>query len=346
MPAYFTNPDGSIRPFTSDEIAAIGIESYGIRQGEHPTHSREVDASTIETQYLINGDPFGSDANFERFVAYMLGASTTYIDTGTGRMQISRLMPQTWPGKPQFAAVKIPRAIGHKFLNDDVTSETYPIPTYDKRKVTVIYQHMPFALIDDTHTTAEYLRYTQTMPAQHEVSYLNLPGGVMRFFKNGGGGPSDKPIPYSVGFPVPMSTITRKWIRVPFEAWGDQSTAALYGRVYGNYETGEKPYTGTVNNATFLNYPPGYMLYLGVEEELQLDPLGDSLCWNLSHKWLISHLAPHTWKYYFSVVAADAGNNGWYFTAKDGSGFFTTATLPDDTALFNARDHSDLFDLF
>lgn len=342
--AYFLNGDGSIRAFTTSEIDAIEIETLGIEDGSSPTHTRRVNESTSRYEFLIKADMM------ERFLAYYLGAAKRYTPDGGGADKISRLLPQTVPGKPQFAFVALENATGHKFEvdepRDDTARETIE-PTYERRRCTLIAQHVPFAMRAD-NAGAESLRYVQTLPSQGQTDYLNLPGGVMKYYKSGGGGPTNKSIPYSIGFPEPKSIVKRKWIRVPYNCWGPGTE--LYARVYGNQEEGTAPYVGSINSVVMfpdadsgIGINPGYLMFLGVEEEIQLDPLGDGLAWDLTLTWQQTHLAPHTWKYYYSTAAADAANNGWYFTAKANATYYPTATLPDNTALHNARDHRLLF---
>jgi hypothetical protein len=288
MAAFFLNPNGSIRDFTPAEIAAMRIRTRGIRDGSSPRHTRDPNGSTVQMKFLV-------DANYlERFAVYMLGASVKYTD-GFGQ-HISRLMPQTFPGKPQMVAVKIDEATGFQFQQDDTTSKTYPVPTFRDADTTITFQHLPFFLATDAQIAAggnERDRYVQVLPSQHDVSYLNLPGGIMRYIRQSGTAiPHGAPIPFNLGIPIPESTIRRKWFRVPYNLWGENTI--LFGRVFGNLELGTKPYVGTINTVELFGYPPGYLLYLGIEESLELDPLGDDLAWDLTHKWLVKHLAPHT----------------------------------------------------
>lgn len=338
--AYFTNANGSFRDFTQPEIDEMGIETTDIRQGGFPTHTRSAKGATYKATYFCNYD------YFERFVVYMLGASRQFTDGGLRR--ISRLLPKTVPGKDRVAFVDITSAHGHKFEEDDETTGDVKVPTYERMKVELVAQQMPFDLKSDgvVHAAShwERERYVQTLPSQNEVSYLNLPGGVMRYVTSGGASLVDgKQLPYSIGFPIPTSTVVRKWHRVPFDSWGEGTI--LFGRVFGNLELGTKPYVGTVNTVELFGYPPGYLLFLGFEEELDFDPLGDDMAWNLTGRWLVKHLAPHNWFYFFSAIAAEASLNGWYLAVKDGASWSATVSLPDDTALHNARDHRDLLEV-
>jgi hypothetical protein len=338
MPAYFENANGSIREFTEDEIAAMEIETLGVRDGSHPTHTRDVNASTVEAEYLVKF------SKFEEFFAFMLGAQKLYTD---GVQKISRLPPQRWPRTygsedDSFVAVKIPRATGHKIFGDNVLETNFPIPEYTHMRVSVLFQHCPFDIETDADTTVETQRYVQTLPSQHETSYLTLPCGVMQYKTAGGGAPHGNQIPYNIGFPIPQSTISRKWIRLPFGAWGPGTT--LFNRVNGDQVAGTKPYVGSVNLTAFMGYPAGHLLYLGLEEELQLDPLGEDFSWNLTHKWLVKYYAPHTWFYFHPIAAADAALAGWYYAAKTGAAHrATVATMLDDESLFHAREHANLF---
>jgi hypothetical protein len=338
MPAYETNANGSIRAFTAEEIAEIDIKTLGVRDGSHPTERREVNASTVEAEYDI--EPLMLD----RFCMFMLGYQLVYEDSGTD--YISRLPPQTWPRTDladgeAFAAVKLTHVNGHKILNDNTLDREFPIPEYKRTTVGVLFQHVPFAVKADDDTLDETERYVQTLPSQHEVSYLTLPGGVMQYRTAGAASPDGKQIPFNIGFPIPQSTISRRWIRLPYDAWGPGTV--LFDRVNGDQATGEKSYVGSVNVNAFLGYPAGHLLYLGPEEELQLDPTGAGYSWNLTHKWLAKYQAPHTWFYHHPTAAADAAEAGWYYASKAGSPHRTVATMLDDESLFHARAHEDLF---
>ena len=337
MPAYFTNANGSIREFTEGEIAAMEIETLGVRDGSHPTHTRDVNSSTVEAEYLIKS------TKFEEFCAFMLGAQKLYTD---GVVKLSRLPPQRWPrtygsDDDSFVAVKVPRATGHQITGDDVLTGDFPVPEYNRMRVSVLFQHCPFDVEADADVTVETQRYVQTLPSQHNTNYISLPAGVMKYQKSGGGGPTGQQVPYGIGFPVPESIISRKWIRLPFAAWGPGTT--LFNRVHGDTAAGTKPYVGTINRTAFLGYPAGHLLYLGPEEELQLDPLGDAFCWNLTHKWLVKYYAPHTWFYYHPTAAAYAADAGWYYCAKVGQTFESVADMDDGDSLFDAKEHADLF---
>ncbi len=333
------NPDLSIRAFTESEIDAMGIESRGIRDGSSPTHVRAVNASSVEYTFFCLSD------EFEAFVCYMLGAVVMFSDSGNNR--ISRLLPQRPPDLDEFAFVRVQSAKGHQFVQDDDDFINYPSPTYTKMEVVLVAEHVPFELQTDAEAgLVETGRYLQTLPSQADVQYLQLPGGTMRYIRTDGvseGNPRPHliPIPYGIGIPEVTAIITRKWIRIPFDAWKPGSQ--LHERVYGNAEGGIPPYAATVNKTVILEYPIGTMLFMGVEEELVRDPLGTGFVWNLTVKWLWKDQGHNRFRYQETDKNA-AATSGYYFaSAPPNSTYYTAATLPDGIAMFNARDHNNLF---
>lgn len=330
--AFFRNANGQIRDFTQAEIDEIEIETFDIEDGGFPTHTASPSQGvTTKATYFCKYEMY------DRFKAYYLGAAGTWDDAGS--LKITRMLPQRWPDKPRIAFVSVDSANGHKFLADE--SEALKVPTYERMKVVLTLQSMPYDFLSDADTTSEKDRYVQVMPSTAEISYLNLPGGSMVYKPEAGGVPDDVPIPYGIGFPVATLNISRKWHRVPWDCWGEGSP--LHQRVYGNIQAGTKGWVGTCNVDELFGYPAGYLLYIGTEEEIDYDPLGDDLCWNLTHKWIARVASPHNWLYFWSSKAADASKNGWYLAVKKGASYSTIELLPDETGLFNTRQHNLLF---
>ncbi|MCE9566544.1 MAG: hypothetical protein K8U57_31355 [Planctomycetes bacterium] len=339
--AYNVNDAGQIIPFTPTEVAQMELQTYDIRQGGFPTHTRDSNGCTLKATYFCRYE------YLERAICYMLGAAKSWDDSGD--LKISRLIPQTWPGKPQIAAIRLDSATGHQFTQDNDAPDELLTPEYNYAKLAFTFQQLPYSLLEDDVTTDQIETYVQVMPSTSDISYLGLPGGTMAYNVEGGvwgpppvgAIPFSKPIPYPLGFPVPTLTISRKWHRVPLDCWGPGTP--LFQRVYGDVPTGKKPFAGTVNAETFLGFEPGYLLFLGTEEELEYDPLGDVLSWTLTHRWQAKTLAPHLWLYFFSSVASEAGSQGWYLATKRGADWSEISLLPDETGLFNVRQHALLF---
>lgn len=326
------NADGSIRPFTAEEIAAIGIETADVRDGSHPTWNRGTNATSVRRAFWYNGDMI------EDFAAYMLGGAVTYTSSAIGRVAISRLMPQTFPRKPKVAALAIEDARGARSAGKDNADG---VPTYKKGHAVVRYEHVPFRLLQDSLGAFEEFRYVQRLPSTTEVSYLTLPGSMLQFTNQAGvGRPKGIPVPYNIGRAESQSLLKYRWTRVPFGGWGGGS--ALYARVYGDIENGVPPYVGTINNQSLFEHVDGSLLYLGVEEELLTDPLGNDLCWDLTHVWL-KKPQNHTWLYFNDPGQVPFLPAPGYYQATTDGVFYATPFLPDQKALFNARDHSKLF---
>lgn len=335
------NADGSLREFTQEEIDEMEIQTADVRDGTHPTQSRGPLSTAARRPFFFKWE------FLERFVAYTLGGAVLWADEASATItKLSRLKPQTYPGHDQWAAVEIESITGARGAGVD---DEDGVPAYPRGKAVVRYEHVFYTLKTDAETTVETERYVHTMPSTTDVSYLNLPGGVMTYLRQDGTA-EDTPrphlvqIPYSVGFPEPQSVLALKWWRVPRGAWGDPS-ALLYQRVYGDIEAGTKPYIGSLNKTPFLNRPAGHLMFLGVEEELVTDPVGgegDALCWNLTLKWLAKSIN-HNYRYFWECDPTLLfPENGWYLAGR-GNAWFATADTPDDRALFHVREHANLF---
>jgi hypothetical protein len=328
-----TNDDGSLREFTAEEVEALGIESRGVRDGSHPTHVRAVNSNTVQVKWLCDFDMF------EDAVAYWLGGAVRYVNF-SGDYKVSRVSPQSPPGLPNFAYTKIESATGHQFLEDDEDGN----PTYSKMDVTLTAEHVPFDLLPDEDTSNETFRYFQVLPSQPSADYLTLPGGVCHYLTEAGGAgrPNQVAIPYNVGLTQPKSIIRRKWWRVPYDVYKPGHT--LYKRIWGDPANDERPWVGTVNANALFNYPRWTLLFLGVEEELDRDQLGDRLSWNLTYSWQYDPNC-HLKKYYYDM---DSGaNNGYYFVAGRGGTTWVDqngiVAIDDDYTLFPERDQVFLF---
>ena len=332
--------DGNVIPFTPEQIAGMGIEIIGIKDGASPVHVRALNSSTIRVMYRCLAPAFDNGD----FLAYMLGGATY-----PASQFLSRLLPQTYPLLPEFACTKLEDAHpypiskfgGEQFLGK---SPLGAIPAYAKMTCEFTFEHVPFALLPDDLTSSERFRYTQTLPSTTEANYLTLPGSVLRYLGPDGtpAPPQRTSIPYSLGFPIVSQIVRRRWIRVPFLAW--QPGSPLSNRVLGSPADGIRAYIGTVNDRNFMGYDRWTLLYLGLDEELDRDPIGQDYCWNLTHKWAFDP-QQHLRKYWFNPDPNNIGTgNGYYFVGT--SQFYqadSIASLPDDTTYLCERNHENLF---
>jgi len=347
------NPNGSIRPFSQAEIDAMAILSRGVKDGSHPTHSRQIGSTTVRRTFFCAG-PY-----LESFIAYMLGGATTYTDPteNPSVMRISRLLPQAYPGKPQVVATQIVSARGARAQGIDGAG-TPPLPLYPAWEVEVLYEMVPFDLRTDAQIISQDLvegsRYVQQLPSTVESKYLNLPGGSCIYRVSGGGAPNGKPVPYSIGIIEPTQIIKYRWNRVPYTAY--LPGTPLYKRIYGDPESNELPFIGTINKTKFLGRPPGSMKLLGVEEDLVFDQLAGyandpnkGLVWNLTYDFeYTARTLGWNSLYYMETTASGNAAAGYYNTVRVANPpvpYYPPGENPDGVSYWNCREFAYLFNV-
>ena len=327
--------NGSLLPFTNDQVSAMGIETANVEDGTHPVFTKEVNQTTMQAEYFVWSN------QLDNFWCFMLGGAVKYFDPDTSSYQLSRLLPQQLEYEgvdyQNFAAVKIDGTTGHQFLEDDNSSNRYPIPNYTKTRVRVLFQEVPFNLLNDEETTSETQRYFQQLPTNSQVDYLSLTGGVGKYVNYPGGGaglPSRAQVTYGPGFPTSLSTLTQKWIRLPYDCWGVGSD--LYTTIFGDPSVpGGNGLIGTVNQFDFLGYASSTLLWLAPEEELVIDQASATttgstpqLAWNLTYKWLFKPQG-HNYQYWFPAGGPVGNGANWYQVTVDGLNTY----YPDDSAI-------------
>ena len=166
LPVPPTNSDGSLREYTGAEITSMGIQALGVRDGSHPTHRRRPDNCQIQREFFCAFDAL------EAFICYLLGTTVTYTSAITGKLELSRLLPQTYPGLPQIAAVAIDEATGHQLATPYLDANG--VPVYTKWRVKVTYQNVPYQLVDDADIDFEYKRYVIELPSIAQPESVTL----------------------------------------------------------------------------------------------------------------------------------------------------------------------------
>lgn len=354
MPWPYINADGSLRPFTVDEVKALGLYTTEVEQGDHPTYELDSQGCSVRRMWFCDW------LQRDNAMAYLLGASKVY---GTApNISLSRVMPQSFPGSgwEQYAALALESVKGARSAGKDDSSY---LPAYKSAKLNVRHEQVFFGLYPDGEVP-EYNRYVEQLPSTVETSYLSVPGSMMKYFRAGVlDPPNGVLIPYNVGRPEVLTRISYKWWRVPYEAWRPGSP--LYLRVHGDPSnltitpvTGDTtgfgkrvgfPYIGCVSSAEMLGYPSGCALFEGVEEEIVPDPVRGFLCWNLTFKFLVKNTASaenidggHNYIYY-GGQAGDSRYAGYYFAAKDK--FYYNGQIPDGVTLFCERNLLNLWNV-
>lgn len=377
MPWPNISANGTLSPFTTAQRSALRLQTADIREGDHPTFELDSQGCSVRRMWFCDW------AQRDNAIAYLLGASSV-VRSGAAAADppesLSRIMPQAFPdaGYSQYVAMAVESCKGARSAG---INDVLGVPAYDSAKLIVRYEQVFFGLGTDAEyggsaSPTEYNRYTERLPSTSTTSYLGIPGSMMVYRTESGaspGGASPVTIPYNVGKPETLTNIAFKWRRIPKSAWG--TGTPLYKRVYGDpgnttvyvppgvpappagygWVVGS-PYIGTVNRTEFLGYPPGQLLFDGVDEEVVPDPVSGEHCWNLTLKWIVKACqggppnAPeqyggHNYLYYGgkggNVSIAD--NNPGYYLATRAGFWVYPGHIFDGACMFNERDHSNLF---
>jgi hypothetical protein len=342
--------DGQCIPFTAGEITDMEITTPGVRDGSHPTETREAGTNTTKRTFFCKWE--------ERynFVELVIGNVSLWDDAGT--IRLSRLLPDDTYGRhpehTQIVATKIESITGFKYTG---ALDGLGMPLYEKAKVDVFFEHVPYDLLADAEVVSdEWERYTVIPGLQEEQSeadYITMPGGGLNYIREADSGTSPGtiphlyPIPFNVGFVTPTQTRTFRWVRLPDEAWGNPASP-LYQRVFVG-DGDERPFLGTVSKEEFFGYPMGTLMFDHVKERRYRSPLGSGYWWDLD---IVFRYKPQGWNWfrYFDPARNADGTplnptaNGIYFVAK-GRVHYYSDTLPDNTALYDARDPNLLWDV-
>lgn len=339
-----TNADGSLRAFTPAEISLMDLETVDVRNGAHPTETREVDQNTMRRAYFCDW------AQRYNAVKLICGDQSYYFG-GDGFWHISRIAPDaTWGQHPYalfFVATKIEKMSGHGRPSGE---DQYGLPTYPKCRLDVLLTTVPYnpTPIDAdiiANGRNEFARYTWTSGDEAGGDSVTGRGGQLKFFRDpatGAGVPNLVPIPYSFNVIRPYSEFSYKWERVPYEA-------AVLGT---SLRTKLDTWAGMINSAEFPSvggapgFPAGTILYLGASKKLQRPQTFFGAIakgywmWSIELKFMYVPTG-HLNLRYFDLAGGGAGN-GWFMAGT--SAFRTPATLNDyESIVQGARDLNQLF---
>jgi hypothetical protein len=335
---------GQCVAFDATEITNMEIETLGVRQQSHPTETRELGTNTMRREFLV------AWVQRYNFIELCLGNCAIWDDSGT--LKLSRLLPDDKYGRsptnPEVIATKVDEMTG---FGQCIGEDADGMPEYPQSRVKIFYEHVPFKLLLDADITTELDRYVippGLIEQQTEAEYTTMPGGFLHYIREDESGnpvgatPHMKPIPFNVGFVTPTQQRTVRWVNLPEDAWGPGSV--LHERVFEG-DGDDRPFIGTINKEAFVitgatGYPMGTMLFEAVKEKLYRSPLAEGWRWDLE---FVFRYRPQGWNWlrYFAGDAVGA-DNGIYLAGKGDTHYFSD-TLPDDYALYDARDHNKLF---
>lgn len=339
--------DGYLRPFSPDEVAAMEIETFEVRNGDHPTETRKVDDNTMTRTFFTKWDQ-----RFN-FVEHVLGRSVTWDSGGTTKL--SRLLPDSTFGRhPEFTQImadRIEYIKGHGYGTDNIGQ----FPEYEKAKIQVFYSHAPYVIQSDAGTTNETQRFVYIgAETESESEAFTLPGGCFKFTTAGGTGAHGKPVPYNVSIVRPIERFTLWWDDLPFDLLS--SDGALYKRLYFGQNSGFGglpdgiPFIGCANSALLdvpsagQKYNAGQLLLEGVRRVKEKSPLAaagtSGWRYRVGFKFAFT---PRGWLDLIFFNPATPADSDYCRVSNDGV-HYAVGAMPDKKGLYNVRDMSTLFD--
>lgn len=328
----------------------------GVRDGSSPTEAFATDGSAATRLFFVKWS--------ERFLA--ASAILGYADigyTGITPDGLRRLTPLIHPDTTVFPqlwyASAITKVEGHKFTGNRIGSDTSIANTFKWAKIEVQYEQLGYLVIDDTATIVpgtadafswpgdEYRRWVSFGEPRTSTDYVTLPGNILKYARSAGTAvPHNRPIPFNVGISLPIMELPVTWHKVPYDIFNPNLSSAISNpwptRIWGDAST--LPYLGSVNKTTFLNRPPGTLLFSNIRpiprKSAFLRPEYD-----IEFTFAFD---PHGWNYkaYISVGAATE----WISVVKESSPgavtYYAPGSVPDGMSMYNEREFRDLFKVF
>jgi hypothetical protein len=206
---------------------------------------------------------------------------------------------------------------------------------YNKAVLEVYFEHVPFGVLEDgdlTSADTEYQRFTSIGQLKPSAEYVMLPGGVLMYVKNGGGGPTGKRIPFNTGKILPVLEMEVVWHALPFEIYAPLAPGPWFKRVFGDGTN--RPYWGTVNKNDLFGFKAGTILFSHVELRSRRHPIM-GLSWDVVFTLAFD---PNKWNFKFFWDTSGGSDSGFYFVGKDTT-YYAPGSLPgDDLTIYNERD--------
>lgn len=325
------NEDGSLRPYTAEEVALMNIRWRGVRDGSTPTLSFGISDNRATATCLI--DP----AEFNSAIYYFVGTAVVVTDeTEAEPPWISRLLPFKLPGREGLVCTKIPKASGIKFERKQVGVNWVE---YKYVELELLFETPKYEMFEDEDLGNEYERYVEPLPNDWTSETIATFGSNLKFARDPAGeDPTERPngitVPTNSVFKVqPKESFTVTWWRVPDEAMSDDSD--LWARIQGSGDQDDIPLIGSINSAPIFGRPTGTVFLKGARRTRDVSPIGDG-----SFEWRVDYsfeTLPSGWNWLWWASATDPDTNGYYMISSDGV-FATAATVGDKQSMYAARD--------
>jgi hypothetical protein len=215
--------------------------------------------------------------------------------------------------------------------------------------ITVQYENPLYEVLEDEDENTgwpnhEYGRFLRFIEANDSVEYITMPGGTLRYIKDGGGGPTGKTIAFNAGKIFPKQQLKYRWCRLPNDLYSPYYPATEWQkRVWGDPATATVPLIGKVNTTTFLGRRAGTMLFENIKPIPNPGMFGQLYEWDFE---ITIHYDPNGWnnKYFFTSVAADVADRGFYLVGA-GTTYYTPDLIPPNYSIYNVDDLDKIFDV-
>lgn len=349
LPVPPLNDDLSLRYYTTEELAQIDLQQIGVEgEGDHFQEEFGPDGAGCTRRYSCVWE--------ERFAAVLVlvGYAKSFTDEDDV-VRISRLLPDCHPARPEFnwACTKV-RVDPFQYTGeiDEDVEFGQVLPEFSRAKMDAVYEHVPFALIDDEFVDAEheYTRYV-TIPGRPgaeitaQSNYISMAGGCQSYVTDDGTTrPAGVPVPFNIGYPETLTTKKIPWRRVPENLWGEGTI--LQTRVKGDGTPSNRGMIGSLNLTEFFGHPPLTLMLLSVEERALPDPIGVGFAWDLVYVFQEKNVPfGHTGFIFFDAPPPGVVRPAKYYQALAANSTTTKAAadIADGDALFNVREFANLF---
>lgn len=343
---------------TQGEIDAWEIAEEGVKDGSSPSMMFDVGGSTATRKFFCRWE-----SRYE-VARWFVGAVDSYLVGST--LMLSRLNPQQLPlpagsplWVPRFHATKVTEITGHCWEGNDpddpdpyqFTDET--LNRFTHAKLTVQFERLPFALLDDVEAEPEIRRNVQFIPEDGQPDYITVPSSTQLYIDSGGsliqGSTAGHlvPVPYPVGITESVYRFCLRWHRLPYSCYGPGS--ALTARLLGDGTTANLPYINAVNDAPFYydTYPAGTVMLEKVTERLDPSLLDSSVyLWTVDYHFAVKPAGWNTqWFFPNTTGFTGAANAARRLLVGRGVVHYAAGAVPDLYSNYIERDFDLLFDV-
>ena len=317
---------------------AVTTSELGV-DGSSPTEVVGVDESNAVRKFRC---AWGSRFNCAK---KYIGTQRITYDTSIPPqpIRLERLTPLPHPDtNVSWFATKVESINGYKVLARRTTSEDGSSNTFSEADVSIRYQPVPYAVVDDASIAAgdEYQRFVSFSNWQLATDVLLLQSGSMYYVKTNS--TSQGVVPFNKPLPQTSLTFRCTWHRLPEDLLDWDNPGPYLKRILGVAATGTKTRMNTINKTAIWGYDPGTLLVTGWEPERRSMPFG-AFEYDI-HYTMVWRPQGHNFLYYNDLN--DAGASGYLFVARKSGGTLTyqaPGSVTDGASLHDEREFRDLF---